>query len=239
MIFLQKHFDTLEPFGKEFRMYMNRYREYMLVGGMPQAIIKYIETHDFERVDFIKKTINNLYKNDIVEQKETNSRYVNSFFEMIPSELSKHDKTYKIIHINQNARMREYGEPIDWLNKAMFVNIAHNSTDPSAAINMNLNDSTFKCYMMDTGLLVSLAYQNAEYLDNDIYKAILEDRLHVNEGMLLENITAQALRSKDDNIYFYSKVDKDKKTTIMEIDFLIRRKNKIIPIEVNQIRDFL
>lgn len=236
--YLQTHFDDLKPFGKELREYMNKFREYMLVGGMPQAVVKYVETHDFEKVDFVKKTINNLYKNDIIEQNETNSTYVNSFFEMIPSELSKHDKVYKIIHINPNARLREYGEPINWLDKAMIVNLAHNSTDPSAAINLNLIDTTFKCYMGDTGLLVTLAYQNNDYLDNDIYQAIFQDKLHVNEGMIIENIIAQILRSKGDKLYFYTKVNKEIRKTVMEIDFVIRRNKKIIPIEVKSSNTF-
>ena len=230
--YLKSHLDSLKPFGKELRSYMNKFREYMLVGGMPQAVVKYVETHDFEKVDFVKKTINNLYKNDIKEQNETNSTYVNSFFEMIPSELSKHDKAYKLIHISPNARLREYGEPINWLEKAMIVNLAHNSTDPSVALNLNLEDTTFKCYMGDTGLLISLAYQNSDYLDNDLYRAIFEDKLHVNEGMIIENIVAQILRSKGDRLYFYTKVNKETKKTEMKIDFVIRRDKKIIPIEV-------
>ena len=229
---IEKHFESLKPFGSIKKEYMNKFREYMLVGGMPQAVLKYVETKDFEKVDFVKRTILNLYKNDIEEQKETNSVYVNSFFEMIPSELSKHDKVFKIVHIDKNARMREYGEPINWLEEAMIVNIAHNSTDPSVALNLNLSDTTFKCYLMDTGLLVTLAYDTGDYFDNDIYKAILLDRLHVNEGMILENVVAQTLRSKKDNVYFYVKTDKDKKTTVMEIDFVIKRNKKIIPIEV-------
>jgi hypothetical protein len=229
---LKEHYESLKPFGQLRKEYMNKFREYMLVGGMPQAVVKYIETKDFEKVDFVKKTIINLYRNDIEEQKETNSTYVSSFFDMIPSELSKHDKVFKLVHIGKNARMREYGEPINWLDEAMIVNIAHNSTDPSVALNLNLTDTTFKCYLMDTGLLVTLTYDTGSYLDNEIYKAILLDKLHVNEGMILENIVAQALRSKGEKMYFYTKTDKDKKTTIMEIDFVIRRNKKIIPIEV-------
>ncbi len=236
--YLKSHFESLKPFGKELREYMNKFREYMLVGGMPQAVIKYVETHDFEKVDFVKKTINELYKNDIIEQKETNSTYVNSFFEMIPSELSKHDKVYRLIHIGPNARLREYGEPINWLDKAMIVNLAHNSVDPSAALNLNLEDTTFKCYMGDTGLLVTLAYQNSDYLDNEIYQAIFEDKLHVNEGMIVENVVAQILRAKGDKLYFYTETNKETKKAEMDIDFVVRRRRKIIPIEVKSSNNF-
>ena len=86
--------------------------------------------------------------------------------------------------------------------------------------------------MGDTGLLISLAYKNQNYLDNELYKAILFDKLHVNEGMIIENVVAQELVSKGNQLYYYKKVDKEKKRTILEIDFIIRKGNKIIPIEV-------
>lgn len=229
---LKEHFISLKPLGNFTRTYMNKFREYMLVGGMPQAVVKYINTKSFESVDFVKNNILKLYNNDIIVQKETNSAYMLSFLKLIPSELSKHDKVYRLNHIDKNARMREYGEPINWLNEAMIVNIAHNSTDPSVAINLNLNETTFKCYMMDTGLLITLAYHAGKVLDEDLYKAILLDKLHVNEGMILENVVAQLLKFKDNEVYFYSKKDNKTRKTQMEIDFLIRRKNKIIPIEV-------
>ena len=116
--------------------------------------------------------------------------------------------------------------------ESMTVNVAENVNDPSAAFNLSTIDPAFKCYMGDTGLLISLAYKNQDYLENELYKAILLDKLHINEGMIIENITAQELRKNGDNLYYYKKVDKDKKQTVMEIDFLIRRQNKIIPIEV-------
>ncbi len=80
--------------------------------------------------------------------------------------------------------------------------------------------------------LISLAYKNKNYLDNELYKAILFDKLHINEGMIVENVIAQALRMKDQKVYFYKKTDKENKRTSLEVDFLIRRDNKVNPIEV-------
>ena len=198
---------------------------------MPQAVSAYYKTKDFGEVDFVKQNILNLYESDMDVQEEENPTYVKNVFWHIPSELSKHDKRYNLSHIDPNARMREYREPISWLDEAMIVNICENVNDPSVAFNLSTVDPSFKCYMMDTGLLVSSAYRNKNYLENELYTAILFDKLHVNEGMIIENAIAQALRFKDEKIYFYKKTDKDSKKTTMEIDFLIRRNNKVVPIE--------
>ncbi len=229
---MKTHFEKLKPFGDLHKSLMYSYREYMLVGGMPQAVDAYINTKDFGETDFINQNILKLYENDMDNQQEENPTYVKNLFWHIPSELSKHDKKYNLLHLDSNARLREYKGPLNWLNEAMIINIAENVNDPSAAFNLSTINPSFKCYMMDTGLLVSLAYKNQDYLENELYRAILFDKLHINEGMIVENITAQALRSKGDIIYYYKKIDKEKKKTIMEIDFLIRRNNKVIPIEV-------
>ena len=229
---IKEHFSKLKPLGSMNKSIMHSYREYMLVGGMPQAVYSYITTKDFGETDFIKQNILNLYESDMDNQNEENPTYVKNVFWHIPSELSKHNKKYNLTHIDPNARLREYKGPINWLNEAMIINIAENVNDPSVAFNLSTIDPAFKCYMMDTGLLVSLAYKNQDYLENELYRAILFDKLHINEGMIVENVTAQILRSKGNIIYYYKKVDKEKKQTVMEIDFLIRRNNKVIPIEV-------
>lgn len=229
---IKHHYEKNIPVGSLNKTFMNLYRQYMLIGGMPQAINAYLKSKDYGDVDFMKQAILNLYEGDIDSQEEVNPSTVKNFFWHIPSELSKHDKRYVLAHLDNNARLREYKSPINWLNEAMIVNIAENVTDPSAAFNLSTVDPSFKCYMMDTGLLVSLAYKNKNYLENNLYHSILFDKLHVNEGMLIENLTAQTLRSKGDFPYFYKKNDSEKKKTVMEIDFIIRRENKIIPIEV-------
>ena len=187
---MKEHFEKLKPFGGINKSLMMSYREYMLVGGMPQAVYKFIKTKDYGEVDFVKQGIINLYESDIDTQEEENPEYIKNIFWHIPSELSKHDKRYNLSHADPNARMREYKGPINWLNEAMVVNIAENVNDPSAAFNLSTIDPSFKCYLGDTGLLVSLAYKNQDYLDNELYKAILFDKLHVNEGMIIENISA-------------------------------------------------
>lgn len=234
---IRDHYTRLKPLGKMNKDIMKSFREYLLVGGMPQAVVEYFNSKDFGKVDFVKQNILNLYENDIDSQDEENPTYVKNIFLHIPSELSKHDKQFVLSHVD-GARRREYKGPVKWLNEAMIVNIAENVTDPSVAFNLSTTDQSFKCYMGDTGLLVSLAYKNKDYLENELYEAILFDKLHVNEGMIIENVVAQSLKASGHNIFYYKKTDKELKTTVMEIDFLIRHNNKVCPIEVKSTNNY-
>lgn len=229
---LREHLTSLKPMGGLHQYIMKSYREYMLVGGMPQVVSAFTESKDFEKVDFAKEQIINLYKQDMNDQEEENPEYVTSFFDRIPSELSKHDKRYVLTHLGPNARIRDYKGPIKWLNEAMIINIANNVDEPSAALNLSIIDPSFKCYLMDTGLLITLAYKDRPYLENEMYKAILLDKLQVNEGMLLENMVAQNIRANGRRAYYYKETSRENKKTVMEINFLIRDGNKLVPIEV-------
>ena len=229
---LREHLTSLKPMGGLHQYIMKSYREYMLVGGMPQVVSAFTESKDFEKVDFAKEQIINLYKQDMNDQEEENPEYVTSFFDRIPSELSKHDKRYVLTHLGPNARIRDYKGPIKWLNEAMIINIANNVDEPSAALNLSIIDPSFKCYLMDTGLLITLAYRDRPYLENELYKSVLLDKLQVNEGMLLENMVAQNIRANGRRAYYYKETSRENKKTVMEIDFLIRDGNKLVPIEV-------
>lgn len=243
MDIIRDHYQKLIPFGQHLNAdIFRKFREYMCVGGFPQAVLKYVITKDFEQVDFVKKEILTLYRNDIKEQREENSEYIGNILDNIPSELSKHDfisKTneFHLSHINKNARLREYAGPIRWLDEAMILNIARNTSDPSPALMLNLSEQRFKCYLMDTGLLINLSFGDGEYLDNDFYKAILTDKLHVNEGMFIENIIAQCLRTNGHKIVFYIEYNNHNQLST-EIDFLIRKDKKVIPIEAKSGRKY-
>ena len=237
---LKEHYEKLKPLNKLHRDILRKFREYMCVGGMPQAVVEYAENKDFERVDFAKKQILALYRNDIKEQDEENSVYVDSILDKLPSELSRHDSsinTFRLTHIDKNARMREYRGAFRWLSEAMIVNIARNITDPSPALTLTLDDDRFKCYMMDTGLLINLSFGDGAFMDNDLYRAILTDRLHINEGMFVENIIAQCLRTNGHKPIFYVEYDKQGKM-VMEVDFLLRMDRKVVPVEAKSGKDY-
>lgn len=218
------------------RKMMNLFRQYMLVGGMPQAVETYVETKDFSEVDSIKRNILSLYRNDAVKFAGTNSNKVLAIFDEIPGQLSKKEKRYMLSTIDENARLRNYENAFMWLDEAMITNTCYNSTNPNVGLALSSDFSTRKCYMMDTGLLVTQAFMDNDYSSNDLYKAILFDKLNVNEGMLMENVVAQMLRTNGHKPFFYSRQDRENRENKMEIDFLmISKKNgskKITPIEV-------
>lgn len=243
MDIIREHYQKTKPFGQKLnKEILRRFREYMCVGGMPQSVVAFVNTKDYGRVDFAKREIITLYRNDIKEQDEENSEYVGNILDNIPSELAKHDSAsktneFRFSHINKNARLREYKGPLRWLDEAMIVNIARNTTDPSPALTLNLDDERFKCYMMDTGLLINLSFGDGNFIDNDFYSAILTDRLHINEGMFIENIIAQCLRTNGHKIVFYVEYNEQGKLA-MEIDFLIRKERKVIPIEAKSGKEY-
>ncbi len=232
-------YERIKPLGNIHKDIMKKFREYMCVGGMPQAVVKYVQTKDFEKVDFAKKEILELYRNDIKNQNEENSSYVGNILDNIPSELSKHEKnsSFKLSHVDKNARYREYKGPLNWLSEAMIVNVARNITDPSPALTLNMDDERFKCYLLDTGLLINLSFGDGSYLDNEFYKAILTDKLHINEGMFVENVVAQCLRTNGHKLLFHIEYNENGKP-VMEIDFLIRKDKKVIPIEAKSGKDY-
>ena len=128
--------------------------------------------------------------------------------------------------------MREYAESFNWLEESRIVNIARNATDPNVALAMSEDYDTQKLYAADTGLLVTQAFESRPYTENEIYRALLLDRLSVNEGMVAENVVAQTLTAGGDELFFYSRNGKQGDVERMEIDFLIRRGSRICPVEV-------
>lgn len=231
---LIKHcFEEKKPLGAALhRKIMNDFRQYILVGGMPQSVLAYINGKDFEASDVAKRRILNLYRNDVVKFAEGYEDKVFAVFDNIPGQLSKKEKKYKLSSLGKQARSRTFEESFIWLNEAMVVNTCFNATDPHVGLALSSDSTTQKCYMADTGLLVTHTFKDKKFTDNDLYRAILFDKMNINEGMLIENIVAQMLRHKRERLYFYSRVDSQKRENHMEIDFLITEGKKVSPVEV-------
>lgn len=204
----------------------------MLVGGMPQVVIEYVETKDFERTDKVKRNILSLYRNDVSKFASGYESKVLAIFDGIPTQLSKHEKKYKLASIQKEARFRDYEDAFMWLDEAEVINTCFNNMDPNAGLGLNTDRLTLKCYMADTGLLFSHAFSDKELTEDEVYKAILFDRIELNEGMFLENVVAQMLKANGNKLFFYSKCDNKDSQNRMEIDFLIRKNKKICPVEV-------
>ena len=244
MELIEKSFNERKPLGNIFhRKAMDYFRQYMIVGGMPQAVLEYVNTKDFNKVDQIKRNILDLYREDIVKHSGKYSLKVRSIFDEIPSQLQKHEKKFRITSLDKDAKTRDYEDDFMWLDDAMIVNQAFNTTEPSIGLSLNLDNSFYKCYMADTGLLISKAFDEKSIVEEEIYKKILFDKLEYNGGMILENIVAQMLVSNGHKLYFYSNSSRENSNDRMEIDFLISKskitnKHNISPIEVKSGKNY-
>ena len=235
--FIKSCFEQEQPLGEAaHRKAMNSFRQYMLVGGMPQAVAEYAATKDFARVDRIKSIILNLYRQDITRFAQGYESKVQAIFDEIPGQLSKKEKKFAITSLGKDSKTRTYEDAFMWLTDGMIINNCYNATDPSVGLSMYLDVTSRKCYMADTGLLVTHAFHDNDYMENELYKAVLLDRINVNEGMLMENIVAQTFRVNGHKLFFYARNDNVERKNHMEIDFLISKKNKICPVEVKSSR---
>ena len=243
MPYVRECYEGMVSLGVLHRKVSEMLRLYMIVGGMPQAVAKYAETHDFELTDEVKRDILTLYRNDIHQYAESDALRVVSIFDAIPGQLQRHERKFRLSELSTNARMREYETAFTWLAEAQIVNCCYNTTEPSIGLRLNDERTTLKCYMADTGLLISHAFDERGLVSEEIYKKLLLGKLEVNKGMIVENLVAQMLRSAGHRLYFYSRADNADATNRMEIDFLIRKtgvtsRHNISPIEVKSGKNF-
>lgn len=244
MSVIKKCFDSRQPMGQAMhRKAMDYFRQYLIVGGMPQAVAEYADSHDFDRVDRIKRDILMLYRADIMKHAEGYEMKVAGIFDEIPAQLQKHEKKFKLSSLKKEARFREYEDALFWLSDAMITNVCYNSTAPNIGLRLNMDRMTLKCYMADTGLLISHAFDENGIVSEEIYKKLLFDKLEVNKGMIVENIVAQMLAASGHNLYFYSNSSRDDSSSRMEIDFLIAKskisnRHNISPIEVKSSKNY-
>ncbi len=236
MTAIRNSFEKRRPLGPLHKIAMDYFRKYLIVGGMPQAVLTFVNTKDIKQVDLVKRDIINLYRSDIEKYASGFEQKVKAIFDQIPAQLQKHEKKFRLSDIDSKARFREYETSFFWLDEAKVINICYLTTEPSVGLRMKMDSTSLKCYMADTGLLISLAFDERTIVDEQIYMKLLTDKLEVNKGMIVKNIVAQMLKANKHKLYFYSQysnVSEDR----MEIDFLIRKpsatsRHNINPIEV-------
>ncbi|MDY6324318.1 MAG: AAA family ATPase [Catonella sp.] len=235
---IKVNFEKKKPMGQILhRKAMTLFRQYVITGGMPQAVYEYTQSKDFESVDEIKRDILNLYREDMVKHAKGYERKVESIFDEIPEQLSKHEKKFVLSSLGKGAKFRDYESSFLWLEDAMICNVCYNSTEPSLGIKLNRDRTTLKMYMADTGLLISHAFDENGIVSEELYKKLLFGKLEVNEGMIFENVVAQMLTASGHKLYFYSNSSKEDSESRMEIDFLIAKSkitsgHNVSPIEV-------
>ena len=240
---IRMNYGRKHPMGPLHRKAMELLRQYMIVGGMPQAVLAFVETKSFERTDRMKRDILALYKADIAKYATGQETHVSGIFDQIPSQLQRHERRFKLSSVSKGGRMRDFQNSFFWLSEAMTVNIAYNTTEPNVGLSMNVERSSLKCYMADTGLLLSMAFDENTIVSEELYHKLLLDKLEVNAGMLLENLVAQMLRAAGHKLYFYSNNSREAASDRMEVDFLISKsaitsRHNISPIEVKSGRRY-
>ncbi len=213
------------------------FQQYMLLGGMPKALSLFINNNnDFTKADKEKRDIINLYRHDIMKINAHYKNKVMAIYDQIPALLSKHEKRVVFSRIKAGSYAEQYEETFFWLADSMIANECFLCSDPNIGLSINENRTYVKCYMGDTGLLLSHAFSENELLENEVYKQILTGKLSINKGMLYENIIAQMLVANGHKLYFYTHYNQEKHRNDIEIDFLIsnnsKLKYKIFPIEV-------
>ena len=231
--YIKDCYNNLKPLGQALhKKALNLFREYMLVGGMPRAVLAYSKDRDFEKAEFEKKQICNLYIEDINKFANGEKAKAKIIFNYIPTQLQKKSKRIIYADIKKNTRSNDYENAFMFLDESMMIHICNNVTDPAFPLVLSVNENEKKCYMLDTGLLVTESLKGEKYISSEIYKSILFDKLFINEGMFMENVVACSLINRDEKLYYYKHSDTIKTENDMEIDFLIQRNGKICPVEV-------
>lgn len=242
--YIKKCFNEKKPLDEQLhRQAMMLFKQYMLIGGMPGSIVKFIQNDkSFEHSDYIKRDILKLYRQDIMK---INSQYKNkvlNIFDQIPAFLSKHEKRVVLKELSPGSYYEQYEDTFFWLADSMICNECFNCNDPNIGLSINEDRTYVKCYMGDTGLLVSHAFNENEIVEEELYKQILLDRLSINEGMLYENIIAQMLVANGHKLFYYTHYNKEMHKNDIEIDFIIsnnsKTKFKIYPIEVKSSKKY-
>ena len=213
------------------------FRQYMIVGGMPKSLSAYLENNrSFEMADMEKRDILTLYRNDIMKIKSGYRSSVLSIFDQIPAFLSRSERRVVMNRIEKGASFPKYHDTFFWLSDSMIANECFNCSDPNVGLSLNEDRTYVKCYMGDTGLLISHTFDENEISDGELYREILLGKLSVNEGMFYENVIAQMLVAAGHKLYFYTRYNEEKHRNDMEIDFILsnhsKLKYKIFPIEV-------
>ena len=219
------------------------FKQYMLVGGMPRAIDKFISHNkQFVECEKEKRNIIKTYRDDIHKIDRAYKSKVLSIFDQIPFFLSQHEKRVKIKSISTDTTAIDYEETFFWLSDSMICNECFLCTDPNLGLSLNKKRNFVKCYMGDTGLLLTHTFDENNEEQTNYHKELLSDKLSINKGMFFENIIAQMLVSNGHKLYFYTRYNEEKHRNDIEIDFLLTTGNKVsqklIPLEVKSSKSY-
>lgn len=211
------------------RNLMRIFRLYMLVGGMPQAIETYLEQNNLQAVDEVKREIVDLYEEDFVKVDGTG--LAGDIYDAIPANLSSNASRYVLSNAREGTRAEQVRELIPDMLSSYTVNIAYHANNPGVGMALEKDAGRYKLFLSDVGLFVTLVFKDKNYTENVIYNKLLSDKLDTNLGYIYENVVAQMLMAKGNNLFYYT-MESETSNHLYEIDFLISSGDKICPIEV-------
>lgn len=211
------------------RRWMRDLRLYMLVGGMPQAVDAYLQYNNLQYVDEVKRDILKLY--DVDFNKIDPSGKASLILKNIPAQLTSNASRFMTSVVMDGKRKSGIETIVSEMQESGVVTLAYHSNDPQVGLNLTKSLDAYKMYLADTGLFVTLAFYDKKFTENIIYQKLLTDKLEANMGYVYENLVAQMLRSAGNELFYYT-FPMENGNKNYEVDFLLSRGNKIVPIEV-------
>ena len=226
---VQENFINRAPMGPLHDEMMELYKTYMIVGGMPQSVNRFRKTRRYSDVEKVKSGIIDLYHEDLMKIPVNDGNTAKRIFDLIPAMLSKHEKRFRPGSIRKGSRTADYLDSILWLRDSHICNICNEVTDPQVAMDLTTEETSLKCYLLDTGLLLTQAFNHNILGRKEVQEAFLHNRLNLNQGMIFENAVSQELVACDIDLRFSRFYIDDKHMN--EVDFIVGGR-KVVPIEV-------
>lgn len=227
---LRQIYDTGSAIGQATnRKLMRDLRIYMAVGGMPQAVEAYTEGKNFSEIDMVKRQIISLYEDDF--KKIDASGRISALYHSIPAQLAKDSKKYRISTAIGKKSKAKTEELLYELIDSKTILPCYNSTDPRVSLADTKDFDSYKLYLADTGLFVTLMFMDRPVTENDVYAKLLSDKLPANLGFLYENLVAQMIAASGREL-FYHTWEKSGSTHYYEVDFLISEGSKVNAFEI-------
>ena len=204
---------------------MELFRLYLIVGGMPSAVNKYLETNNLQEVVKEQRSIITLYKKDIAKYDPKNKLYLEDIFDLIPSELNAKNKRFILKNLNENFKFSRYTNSFIWLKDAGVALPTFCANEPVAPLLLSKSTNLFKLFLSDVGLLASM------YMDN-IQIKILNKEKDINFGAIYENVAAQELKAHGFDLYYFNSKKQG------ELDFIVEQNGNVLPVEIKSGKDY-
>ena len=205
---------------------MELFRLYLVVGGMPAAVSKYLETNNLQDVMAVQRDIIRLYKRDIAQYDPENKLYIEEIFNLIPPELNAKNKRFILKRLNENAKFERFRNSFLWLKNAGVAIPVYNAEEPKVPLLLSRSRNLFKLFQNDVGLLAS------QYAGNLQLRLISGDS-NINYGAIYENAVAQELLAHGFCLYYYNSKRNG------EVDFVVEYNGDVLPVEVKSGKDYV